>query len=422
MTLLKRILALLLCLSLIFCCACQNQNKAPDKEALVNQDGEYKPPTPQVITDDIEAQEGCEAVLSDQQLSRAFSYSFLNEQEKRIYRIMLNMVQHLTDGWIHINDIYTDHAAAVAKAYRAMCNDFPEYYWMPVSYYITVKASGVAISFKRNDVEDCYRFTKDEINSNKEEFDIAIEDIMQKVNKGKDDFEKEVLIHDLLCKSVVYDSEFDKYGENTIYSAYGALVNGHAVCEGYARAFKLLCYYAGIECILITGDSKGIGHMWNMVKLEGNWYHVDVTWDDLRSEPHHTYLNLTELQIRADHDIDVTYDDAPSNLTAQGNSYNFHVPSAQDESLNYFVKNSLVIKDDPIIFVAREIVSKYKAGERRAEFLFADSAVAENFKANYETYVVDIQKECVSQMGKLRFKLKTISFPGNTCVLYFEEV
>ena len=109
--------------------------------------------------------------------------------------------------------------------------------------------------------------------------------------------EKEVLIHDLLCKAVVYDSEFDRNGENTVYTAYGALVNGHAVCEGYARAFKLLCYYAGLECILVTGDSKGVGHMWNMVRLDGNWYHVDATWDDLRSEPHHTYLNLTELQI-----------------------------------------------------------------------------------------------------------------------------
>ncbi len=417
----KRALAFFLCICLVFCCACNKKTPPPDKETSVNE-GDTRPTTPQVITEDVDASKGLEATLSDEQLSRAFSYSFLSEQEKRIYRIMLNMVQHLTEGWVDVGEIEINHSAVVARAFRAMTNDFPEYYWMPSSYYITVDKNNVAVAFKRNEAEDGYGFTKEEIESNKLEFDDAIERIMDKVNKGKTDFEKEVLIHDLLCKAVVYDSEFDRYGEGTVYSAYGALVNGHAVCEGYARAFKLLCYYAGIECILITGDSKNVGHMWNMVKLDGNWYHVDVTWDDLRSEPHHTYLNLTELQIRADHDIDITYADVPSNLAAQGNSYNFCVPPAESESLNYFIKKGLLIKDDPIVPVADEIVARFKAGEHRAEFLFENQTVADDFKTNYQSYVVEIQNKCIEKTLKLKFKLKTLSFPGDTCVIYFEEV
>lgn len=421
MTAIKKVTAFLLCVCLVFCCACKANDQVPDKEASINE-SDTRPTTPQVITEDVDASEGYEATLTDEDIARAFSYSFLNDTEKRVYRIMLNMVQHLTVGWINVGLIENDHSAVVARAYRAMCNDFPEYYWMPVSYYITVNGTSVAVSFKRNDMEDGYGFTKEEIEGNKMEFDDAIEYITQKAARVEGDFEKEALIHDLLCKTVVYDSEFDKYGANTVYTAYGALVNGRAVCEGYSRAFKLLCYYSGLECILVTGDSKGVGHMWNMVKLEGKWYHVDVTWDDLRSEPHHTYLNLTEMEIRADHDIDVTYADAPSNLISQGNSYNFSVPAAEDNSMNYFLKRGLVIKDDPIVPVAKEIVARYKAGEKRAEFLFADSAAAEDFKANYETYVVEIQEECVSLTGRIKFKLKTLSFPGNTCVLYFEEV
>ena len=420
MRLIKSLTAILLCFSLLFCCACEKKVIAPDKEVSVNESA-ARPTTPQVITEEVEAASGQEAVLTDEQIARAYSYGYLSEQEKRIYRIMLNMVQHLTVGWINVGLVEGDQSASVAKAYRAMCNDFPEYYWMPISYYITVNGTSVAVAFKRNDMEDGYGFIKEDIEKNKVDFDDAIDYIMDKVDKAEGDFEKEVLIHDLLCKNVIYDSEEDVYEPASIYTAYGALVNGLAVCEGYARAFKLLCYYAGRDCILVTGDSKGVGHMWNMVQLEGNWYHVDVTWDDLRSEPHHTYLNLTEMEIRADHDIDINYSDAPSSLITQGNSYNFFVPKAESTSLNYFIKKGLVIKDDPITFIATELVARYKAGEKKGEFLFADSAVADDFKNNYETYVVEIQNECVSQTGRVKFKLKTLSFPGNNCVLYFEE-
>lgn len=420
MSVIKKATALIICLCLIICCGCKPKSGAPDKELPVNSNS--FPNTPQVVTDEVEADKGKEATLSREDLARAYSYSFLNDTEKRIYRIMLNMVQHLTVGWIDVGLVESEPSASVAKAYRAMCNDFPEYYWMPVSYYITVNGTTVAVAFKRNDTEDGYGFTKEEIESNKIDFDDSVDYILSKVNKAENDFEKEVIIHDLLCKLVIYDSEFDSYGQSTVYTAFGALVNGHAVCEGYARAFKLLCYYAGIECILVTGDSKGVGHMWNMVKLEGNWYHVDVTWDDLRSQPHHTYLNLTEMQIRADHDIDVTYADAPSNLITQGSSFNFGIPAAESEEMNYFVKKGLIIKDDPIVFVADELVKQYKAKATHGEFLFANDTIAEDFKKNYESYVIEIQNECVKKTGRLKFKLKTLSFPGNTCVLYFEEV
>ena len=66
------------------------------------------------------------------------------------------------------------------------------------------------------------------------------------------------------------------------------------VCEGYAKAFKVLCNQAGIDCILSSGWAKGEGHMWNMVKLNSIWYGVDVTWNDPISSKsnaeHHKWL------------------------------------------------------------------------------------------------------------------------------------
>ncbi len=415
---LKRIAAIFLCICLFLSCGCKGQ-KSPDKEAHVNSNA-TKPILPQVITDDVTAEEGSEAILSEEELRLAYSYSFLSESEKRVYRKMLNMVRHLTVGWIDMGYIINNPSIVVAKAYRALCNDFPQYYWMPVSYYITTKDSKVAVAFKRNDTEDGYGFTKEEIEGNKEEVEDAIDRIVSKASKAESDFEKETIIHDMLCKTVTYDSELGSE-VGAIYSIYGALINGHAVCEGYARAFKLLCQSAGLECILVTGDSKGVGHLWNMVKLEDEWYHVDVTWDDLKEEPHHTYLNLTTLEIRADHDIDITYDDADISLISQGNSLNFCIPEAKSTKYNYYIQKGLVINEDPINPVAEEIVKKFKAGYTHAEFLFANETVAEDFKENYETYVVEIQNKCVEKTLRVKFKLKSLSFPSNTCVIYFEK-
>lgn len=66
--------------------------------------------------------------------------------------------------------------------------------------------------------------------------------------------------------------------DEQVYTSYGAFVNGNAVCQGYALAFKVLMDRAGIDCCYV--NSKAISHGWNMVQLDGAWYHVDVTWDD----------------------------------------------------------------------------------------------------------------------------------------------
>ncbi len=96
-------------------------------------------------------------------------------------------------------------------------------------------------------------------------------------------YEKLISIHDYVCALTTYRSDTD--GALYCYSAYGALVNRQAVCEGYAEAFKLLCDKNGIDCILVTGNAvtsgKAEAHMWNYVRMDdGEWYAVDTTWDD----------------------------------------------------------------------------------------------------------------------------------------------
>lgn len=94
-------------------------------------------------------------------------------------------------------------------------------------------------------------------------------------------------IHDWMVKNMAYD--YENYVSGTIpersYGLEGAVLYGKAVCQGYAEAFSYFMYVLGIESEMVTGTANNgnglwIGHAWNKVKIDGNWYYVDVTWDD----------------------------------------------------------------------------------------------------------------------------------------------
>lgn len=151
------------------------------------------------------------------------------------------------------------------------------------------------------------------------EFDEKILDqiIEEELDDSMSDYEKIKALHDY----IVVHTEYDKVNldNNTIpdvdYTAKGVFVNGIAVCRGYAEAFQLLMEKIGIESKILTGWAKGTTHAWNVVKLDGNWYHVDTTFDDPLPEhgevyqsPYdnlrYDYFLVTDQQILLDHTIE----------------------------------------------------------------------------------------------------------------------
>lgn len=99
---------------------------------------------------------------------------------------------------------------------------------------------------------------------------------------NKTDYEKILEIHDYLAQNIVYDIE--GFNSENIdpdqHSMYGALVENLAVCEGYSESLLYFLNKLNIESKQIVGDANGGPHSWNLVKLDGNWYHIDVTFDD----------------------------------------------------------------------------------------------------------------------------------------------
>nr|WP_281355223.1 transglutaminase domain-containing protein [Anaerotalea alkaliphila] len=121
-------------------------------------------------------------------------------------------------------------------------------------------------------------------------------------------------LHDHLVLNVRYDLENYKNDSlpNEAYTAYGALVEGVAVCEGYAAAFKILGEKAGLQVLSVTGrasTAEGLeNHAWNMVLSEGKVHHVDTTWNDpddvLPGQVLDTYFWVPASRMEQDHTWD----------------------------------------------------------------------------------------------------------------------
>ena len=154
------------------------------------------------------------------------------------------------------------------------------------------------------------------------------------VTEDMSDFEKELALHDRLvcdCKYIGAESVYDDQ-----HTAYGALVTHEAVCDGYAKAMYLLLTRAGIENRVVYGKAGNNGHAWNQVKLDGEWYMLDATWDDLdygaiEGVAYHKYFNVCDSYIYDSHSWN--RDEYYTCNSMEGNYYNFlgYVYSDQTE-------------------------------------------------------------------------------------------
>lgn len=164
----------------------------------------------------------------------------------------------------------------------------------------------------------------------KQMLDAAMTVLVTWTTPDMSDYEKERALYVWLTTHVAYDrSHYEKRGApRTSYEPYGPLINGKGVCLGYVETFRLLMDMAGIECITVTGAAflNRESHAWNMVKLNGEWYCVDPTWDhhDVDQDypieelmPFYEYFNVTS-QYMADTDHQWDYDNTPEATAEDG--------------------------------------------------------------------------------------------------------
>lgn len=112
---------------------------------------------------------------------------------------------------------------------------------------------------------------------------------------GLSEAKKIIKIHDYICNNVDYAYNST---EEQIYTAYGALCTGKAVCQGYAVLFYRLCKEAGLSVRIISGTGNGGAHGWNIVRIGSKYYNVDCTWDGQDATTYNKYLLKSEADFK----------------------------------------------------------------------------------------------------------------------------
>jgi transglutaminase/protease-like cytokinesis protein 3 len=220
----------------------------------------------------------------------------------------------------------------MTQAVEAYKNDHPEVFWLK-SYY----------EYENFDYETgiwlTYTMSGDKLVTAKKEFNTAVDTISQSVPYGTE-CEREEYIHNYIINNCDYDeeaaeSEGVQGNEN---DAYGVFVDGKAVCEGYSKAFQILCNKADIDCIQLMGIVDSDNHVWNCVKIGGDWYQIDVTWDDVDDfiDDSHEYFNLTDSLMYEEHTLSPKYSEIDVESFLNLESWcNFYVPKCTAEKYNY---------------------------------------------------------------------------------------
>ncbi len=179
--------------------------------------------------------------------------------------------------------------------------------------------------------------------------------IMRQIKSGLNEYDREMIIHDSVVRDVQYDEEAaaDVSHNDPSANVYGTLVNGRAICTGYARTVKLLLNRVGISCMTVKGICREEGHMWNLVSIDGSWYHLDITWNDPTEFSaygmlSHNYFNLTDADITSNHEISPDYSMLTESMVeGQGedaqNFYNFDLPACTAVDGNYYRRNAIYI-------------------------------------------------------------------------------
>lgn len=150
-----------------------------------------------------------------------------------------------------------------------------------------------------------YLFEKGKIKEHQKAMSVRVEKLCRPA-RSLSDWDKEQYIHDFICTHVFYDKLKKPYSHEII----GPLGQGVGVCEGIAKTVKIMCDNLGLWSMIAISDSNPdkkikYRHAWNIVKIGGRYYHLDVTFDNTLSEEdviRYDYFNLEDKQIFRDHE------------------------------------------------------------------------------------------------------------------------
>ena len=316
----------------------------------------------------------------------------LSDKEKMAYNAILAVISTFPER-IEVPVLTHDE---LNKMYAALLYDNPELFFLSSETIMrTLNNRAYLYPDYRMDISD-YNAMYSKCS------EIAAQ-IADAARAGKTAFDRERAVHDRLIASCAYTDDEANIYKGTIY---GALCGGEAACEGYAKTAKLLLDLLDIPCFVVHGNSTPPGsrtqsHMWNAVQLDGEWYYLDLTWDDPVLEKggeiiSYSYFNVTEEALRR------THKDFDSDVECTATKNNFFVhenlmfSSLDEEEMKRAVSSAAQMID---------------AGSDGFQLCFADSESFEDAKkALFEEEKVYALLKQIEEKTERSFKTNRVTY------------
>ena len=331
-----------------------------------------------------------------------YYYNTLDDVQKQTYIMIFSMFENFTDSRrLEVNQ------DELNEIFMSVLYDNSEFFWVDIKYnYVDY---GTSVEFM-----PIYRFEREKALEMSEKLNDEINGVLKSADTLATDYEKELYFHNYVCDATVYSEEtFGNLGD----TAYSSLIDGKAICEGYSRAMQMLLDRAGIYNYLVVGDGVSDDgtepHMWNIVKIDGENYHLDTTWNDTgnKDKVGYLYFNVNDAFISNDH---LNIKPANNNCTKM--------------SANYFVTNGLYVDDfKNFAGLVTPVANALKTGDNMVEILFSDEkqlskAMKSLENNNYEFF--DFVGDAIAKSGKKlqKYEIEYYTLDGyNYLCLVFKE-
>lgn len=311
------------------------------------------------------------------EVKTGYSYDNLSSDKLReLYNKIDEYAEIATIGYFTIDAPLNE--MQLSEAVEAYKNDHPEVFWLKSDFEYIDNDDSTSLFLSYSVQPD--NSDPDRLKKAKENFNKTVDKIVDGAPKNATDYELELYANDYLVDNCVYDKEAAETEELEGHEndAYGALVEKKAVCEGYSRAFQLLCNRLGVDCISISGFGDGESHSWNNVKLDGEWYEVDVTWNDTDGDmefPIYDYFNLPSDKFSESHSTSPLYSEV--SLSEYENSQYYHnvfAPVCTGTKYYYYSYSCVTVDDiNDSEEVTNAIAQAAKDGEEYFDFVIDES-------------------------------------------------
>ncbi len=273
------------------------------------------------------------------------------------------------------------------KILNIVLQDYPQIFWLSEKYSIYSDENGYATGLKLN-----YKLSQSERDSKLQQLEQKSAQIISQIPQNATDYGKALFLHDYIVDNAYYDHTLNLPNS---YNLYGVLLEGVGVCQGYTKAYQYLLYQVGIEALYVKGESRGSPHGWNVVRLDGQYYHTDITWDDPVSQETdnkaYTYFNITDSEILKDHTIS-TKD-------------TYILPQCFSNKNNYYEAEGLLfnsLNKDEVDRLAQLIAKSVESGDPKITIKL------QGFDTLYPIFIEDDKLFDAIKLAKKRYNAKNI--------------